>query len=541
MDRRRFLTAAAATGALTLGSATRAGARPSTRPSTRPSGRPRAAGGPYDAVVYGATLAGIMAALRLAGRGYRSLVLEPTGHPGGVVAGGLVKTDIPNDIRALAGLTHTSFFNAIGAHYGVGSPAQYRFEPKVAEDIARSLLDQAGATVVYGHRLRGPADVTVTGKRITAVRTPDGWVRARFFVDASYEGDLMAAAKVPYTVGRESAAEYGEPHAGFRSDTVLRIGDFTPNTGYPVGPVPVTPLGAADEKVMAYNFRGVLTRSADRLPFPKPDGYDPDTFLHLKQLIDFRGVTGLTQLVGTTAAIPGDKYQTNQGPFIGLDLPGAGWDYPDGTWERRDEVIAEHVRWHQGQLYFMANDPSLPESFRADTRSWGLPADEFTDSPYGAGFPHALYVREGRRMKGAHVLTEHDLLAPGNTKTTSVACWKYGMDCHTVQYYPEGDRLIVGEGSLTGTTSNVPVDLYQIPAECLFPAAGSVDNIAVPVCFSASHIGYTSPRMEPDFGMLGEAAGELAAQSIERDQAVQSYRYADLATALTEHGSVLSL
>jgi hypothetical protein len=192
-------------------------------------------------------------------------------------------------------------------------------------------------------------------------------------------------------------------------------------------------------------------------------------------------------------------------------------------------------------LHWFTHDPSLPEDFRRDAAGFGLPPDEFTDSPYGHGFPHALYVREARRMVGAHVLTQHDLLRPGNTKATAVCCWKYGMDSHLVQYYAEGDDTVVGEGGLSGNESNPPVDLYQLPAEILFPARGGVQNITVPLCFSASHVGYSSPRMEPNYGMLGEAAGELAAQCLRTGRAVQDHSYPELAAALREHGSVLTL
>lgn len=497
-----------------------------------------------DVVIYGATLAGIMAAVRLRLRGFRSTVLEPTGHVGGVVAGGLVKTDTPNHPAALAGLTQSRFFAGIGAEYAGDDhdfDPRYKFEPKVAERVAHKLLDEAGATVLVHQRLHGPSDVEVAGDRVRAVRTTEGWYRARFFIDASYEGDLLAAAGVPYTVGRESAAEYGESFAGFLPQHAYRRGPFRPNTRYPVGPVPDLAPGDADDKVQAYNFRGVLTTAADRIPFQRPENYDPARYEPLRQLLGQRGITGLSKIVTHTAALPNDKFQTNQALFIGFDLPGASWDYPDGTWQRRDEVIAEQVAWHQGMLYWFANDPSLPEEFRSDAQRFGLPADEFTDSPHGQGFPHALYVREGRRMLGQHVLTQHDLCKPGNTKDTAVCCWSYNMDCHVVQFYADGDDTIVGEGTLSGTTDNPPVDLYQIPAESLFPARGGIANLTVPVCVSASHVGFTSPRMEPTYGMLGEACGELAAQSLRTGAAVQDYRYPDLAEALTEHGTVLSL
>jgi hypothetical protein len=493
-----------------------------------------------DVLIYGATLAGIMAALRLRLRGYRCVVLEPTGHVGGIVAGGLVKTDTPNVIEALAGLTESRFFRGIGQLYGHSGPC-YRFEPKMASRVAASLLDDANATVHVGQRIHGPADVERIGDRIHAVRTGGVWRSAKFFIDASYEGDLMAAAGVPYTVGREPAAQYDEPYAGFQPERALLRGPFRPNTGYPIADVPRMASGEGDGKTQAYNFRGVLSTNPDRIPFPRPEDYDPKRYELLRQILHVRAIPGLSSIVTHTAALPGGKYQTNQALFIGFDLPGASWDYPDGGWRRREEVIAEHVRWHQGMLYWLANDPGLAETFRADARRFGLPPDEFVDSPHGQGFPHALYIREGRRMRGAHVLTQHDLRAPGNTKSTAVCCWKYGMDSHIVQYYPHGDDTVAGEGSLSGTEKNPPVDLYQIPAECLFPAAGGVANIAVPVCFSASHVGFSSPRMEPNFGMLGEAAGELAAQCLTTGEPVQRYRYPELAAALTEHGSVLSL
>ncbi|MEO3744066.1 FAD-dependent oxidoreductase [Plantactinospora sp. B5E13] len=494
----------------------------------------------YDVIIYGATLAGIMAALRLRLRGLRSLILEPTGHVGGIVAGGLVKTDTPNIAAALAGLTYQRFFVGIGAEYGLDGP-EYRFEPKVAERVAWQLLDEAKATVLLHHRIHGPDDVDVTGRRIRGVRTTDGWRRARFFVDASYEGDLMAAAGVPYTFGREPRSRYDEPFAGFQPVQAYRKGPFTPNDRYPVRSVPDQQAGDGDAKTQAYNFRGVLSTNPDRIPFPKPDDYDPGRYHYLGQLLRQRNLPGLSSIVTHTALLPNGKYQTNQALFIGFDLPGASWDYPDGSWRRREEVIAEHVRWHQGMLHWLANDPSLPESFRADARTFGLPPDEFVDSPYGQGFPHALYIREARRMIGAKVLTQHDLLKPNNTKPTAVSCWKYGMDSHLVQYYPEGDDVIVGEGTLSGDETNPPVDLYQMPAEVLFPAAGGIENITVAICFSASHVGYTSPRMEPNYGMLGEACGELAAQSLATGRPVQEYDYPTLAAALREHGAVLSL
>ncbi|MDF1477978.1 FAD-dependent oxidoreductase [Leifsonia sp. H3M29-4] len=496
----------------------------------------------YDVLIYGASLAGIMAAVRLRRRGRTVCILEPTEHVGGIVAGGLVKTDIPNVLPALGGLTLSEFFEGIGREYGLDH-AQYRFEPKVAERVSRELLDAAGVDVLLRCRIDGPADVEVRGGRVRGVRVADagpGWIGADFFIDASYEGDLMAASGVPYRTGRESREEYGEEHAGFLPTRAHRAAGLAEPGAYLMRARPDLLPGAADAAVQAYNFRGVLTTADDRLPFARPEGYDPSEYRLFQRLVEQRELGGLDAIVTQTAALPRQKFQTNQGPVVGFDLPGVNWDYPDGSWARRDEIIAEQVRWHQGLLHWMANDPSLSETFRARTRAFGYPADEFVDSPHGAGFPHALYIREARRMVGEHVLTEHDLFGASATKSTAVAYWKYGMDCHITQYWAEGDTL-VAEGTLTGSTSNPPVDLYQLPAESLMPRRADAENLAVAVCFSASHVGYLSARMEPAFGMLGEACGELAHQSLATGRAVQDYDYPALAVALEEFGSVLRL
>lgn len=498
-----------------------------------------------DVVVYGASLAGIMAVQRLAARGLTALVLEPTGHVGGIVAGGLVKSDFPNVSEALAGQTK-AFFDAIAAEYG-DEAQEYpfdvaiKFEASVAERVATKLLAEAGAQVLVDHRIHGAADVEVRADRVRAVRVRDRWIRTRYVVDASYEGDLMAAAGAPYRFGRESAREYDESFAGFLPDQAFRKEGFSSTSLYPVRRRPDLTAGDADEATQAYNFRGILTTAADRIPFPRPEDYDPALYTYLGDLLEQRGVAGLSSIVTHTAALPHEKFQTNQALYIGFDLPGASWPYPDGDWATRDAVIAEHVRWHQGMLYWFANDPRLPESFRADASRFGLPADEFIDSPHGAGFPHALYIREARRMVGQQVLTQHDLRAPDNIKPTSVCSWKYGIDCHIVQYWGEGEGTIVGEGTPTGTERNAPVDLYDMPAEVLFPARGGLANIVVPLCFSASHVGYLSARMEPNYGMLGEAAGELIAQAAgSGDAAVQDYDYPRLRAALEERGSRVS-
>lgn len=490
----------------------------------------------YDLVVYGANLAGTMAALRAGKRGHRVCVVEPTSNVGGAIAAGLGATDLPDDPSLVAGMTRTAFFGGIGLRYGSQQPV-YDFEPTVAEAVTAALLQEARATLILNSPIDGPADVYSSAGRLLSLRTPGGWIRGTFFVDASYEGDLMAATGTPYTVGREGSDLYNESYAGFYPRGAFHLGGLIPNTGYPVGPQPDSDPGDEDAKTQAYRFPCVLTnRSTNLIPFPRPAGYDAGLYAHVLQEIEAQGASSLFDVIGTGKPLPNDKVQIGRGLLISSDLPGASWEYPDASWAARSRITAEHLRWQQGLYHWLANDPSVPAVLRADAATWGLPADEFVNGPHGTGWPVALHVREARRLVGAYVLTEKDQSGAGATKDTSICQWAHARDCAVVQLYPSGHAEIIGEGPLTGAR---PVDTYQIPAECLFPKSRDLQNLAVAVDFSASHVGYSSSRFEALYGMIGEACGELASLCIERRLAVQDYPYDDLASRLIDGGSSL--
>ncbi len=527
-SRRRFLLGAAAATFLTgCGAADGQITLSTTPPPTLAE---------YDLIVYGANLAGTMAALRASLHGHHVCVVEPTTTVGGAIAAGLGSTDLPDDVSLLQGMTRSSFYAGIGVRYDSQEPV-YDFEPSVAEGVMAALLQQAQATLILNSPIDGPGDVYSSAGRLLSIRTTRGWIRGSFFIDASYEGDLMAATGTPYTVGREGSDLYNETYAGFYPKGAAHAGGLDPNTGYPVGPAPDSDPGDEDEKTQAYRFSCVLTnRGSNQIPFPRPAGYDAGLYTHVLQEIEGQGASSLLDVVGAGTEVPEGKLLLGQGLLISSELPGASWDYPDASWSARRGIIARHQRWQQGLYHWLANDPSVPAVLRADAATWGLPTDEFVNSPNGTGWPVALHVKEGRRLVGAYVLTEKDQSGPGATKDTSICQWSHQRDCGVVQLYPNGRAEVIGEGPLSGAR---PVDTYQIPAECLFPQSRDLQNLAVAVCFSASHVGYSSSRFEPVYGMIGEACGELASLCVERRLAVQDYPYDDLASRLIDGGSSL--
>lgn len=527
-SRRRFLLGAAAATLLSgCGSADGQLTLSSTPPPTVAN---------YDLIVYGANLAGTMAALRASLHGHRVCVLEPTGTVGGAIAAGLGSTDLPLDQSLLQGMTRSSFYVGIGARYGSQGPL-YAFEPSVAEAVTAALLQQARATLILNAPVDGPGDVYSSAGRLLSIRTSHGWIRGSFFVDASYEGDLMAATGTPYTVGREGSDVYDETYAGFYPRGADHAGGLVPNTGYPVGPQPETDPGEQDQKTQAYRFSCVLTnRASNQIPFPRPADYDASLYALVLQEIEAQGVSSLLDVVGAGTVAPNGKVLIGRGLLVSSELPGASWAYPDASWAARRPIVARHLRWQQGLYHWLATDPGVPAVLRADAATWGLPADEFVNGPHGTGWPGSLHVKEGRRLIGAYVLTEKDQFGTGATKDTSICQWSHERDCGVVQLYPNGRAEVVGEGPLTGAK---PVDTYQIPAECLFPKSRDLQNLAVAVCFSASHVGYSSTRFEPVYGMIGEACGELASLCIERHLAAQDYPYDDLASRLIDGGSSL--
>ncbi|QAY71652.1 FAD-dependent oxidoreductase [Xylanimonas protaetiae] len=518
-----------------------------------------------DVLVYAATAAGVCAAVAAAETGADVTLLEPGQHVGGMVSGGLGYSDV-GDLRVLGGMA-ARFRADVAEHYGVPVGAYAGPEPHVAEAIFRRWLEQAGVDVVFGAPLLDPvAGVARVGQGTDEQGAPRlEWVEAagtRYaaaaFVDASYEGDLLAAAGVPYAVGREDTSLYGESLAGRQEILpgmhVMPVG-ISPFAGDPSGrtegpllpqikPEPLARVGAGDGGVMSYGYRVCLSRDAHRIPFTPSPSWNADRWELGRRLFDHWRRTGTAvvagRLLGLEPNLPGDKCDGNSlGPFSLSVHDGSAWRYPDAGLAEREAIRIAHLHHAQDYLWFLATDPAVPADVRAEITRWGLPSDEFADTGH---LPHQLYVREARRMHGAQTLTQHDLTSP-LPRADTVAMGSYHIDIREVQRawrwayeHPDPVAHVVTEGYLS-----VRVPPYQIPYGCLTPRYEDCANLLVPVCLSASHVAFSSVRMEPQYQMLGQAAGVAAALAAHAEQPVQRVDVGRLQHLLTENGQVLGL
>ncbi|MDR0594378.1 MAG: FAD-dependent oxidoreductase [Bifidobacteriaceae bacterium] len=488
-----------------------------------------------DIVVYAATSAGVTAAVAARERGADVLLVEPGRHVGGMTSGGLGYTDL-GDARALAGAA-VRFREAVARYYGAPVGRFAGPEPHAAETICREWIETAGVRLVQDAALDSAvvADGVIGGLRLADGRTVEGGC----FIDASYEGDLMAAVGVPFAVGRDGSAAHGEALAGRREPVAGRhnfpgwISPFADDPdGHEPGPLlagikpgPMAPVGAGDGGVMAYQYRVCLTTGPGSIPLDSLAAGDPADWELGRRLFRHWRDTGFTppagRLIGLEPNLPHGKCDANSlGPFSLNLLDGSAWAYPTADRAARERIVARHRAHTTGFLAFLATDPAVPAQVRREIAGWGLPGDEFADTGH---LPHQLYVREARRMRGAYVLTAHDLLA-GRRFGDAVAMGSYHMDVREVQrtwrWAPEHPRpraMVVTEGYLSW-----PVPLYQIPYRCLVPEESDCANLIVPVCLSASHLAFSSVRMEVQYQMLGEVAGKAAALALEAGRGVQA-------------------
>ncbi len=351
----------------------------------------------------------------------------------------------------------------------------------------------------------------------------------------------MAQAGVSYTFGRESSAQYGESLAGFRDRTpfhqfMVDVSPYGPD-GRPlpeVGPGPIGKPGEADKRIQAYNFRIIATNvPANRLPWPRPDGYAPGRYELLARLVQaMEKKLGRPQVfheLTLIAPIPNGKADFNNQGAFSTDYIGKNYGYPDGTYAERERIWKEHVDYVQGFYYFLATDPRIPKSLQAEVNTWGLPKDEYTDTGH---WPHQLYVREARRMVGEFVVSQKDLQTE-RAKPDVIGMGSYNSDSHNVQRFVNARGFAENEGDM-----QVPVQPYQIPFRVMLPKRAEATNLLVPVCFSASHVAYSSLRMEPQYMIIGHAAGVAAALAIKSALPVQQISVPDLQKALKAEGAV---
>ena len=499
--------------------------------------------GAWDLVVYGATAGGVMTAVSGARHGLKTVLLEPGRHVGGMATGGLSRTDVGR--REVIGGMALEFYFLVGRRYELerfNVPVGWFYEPKVGEAVMLDMLKTAGVTLHFNHRLRESGGVVKQGLRVIEVITDNG---ARFsgkiFADCSYEGDLMAQAKISYTWGRESMAQYGESLAGVRDRTPKHQftvdipardekGELLPE----ISPLPRGKDGEADKRVQAYNFRVIATDDpANRIPWPKPDNYDPKRYELLA-----RNIAGLTEQKGRPpvfhemtliAKIPNRKADFNNQGAFSTDYIGRNYDYPDGSYKRRAEIWKDHEDYVKGFYYFLANDPRVPASLREEVRQWGLPKDEYQDT---GNWPHQLYVREARRMIGEYVVIQKDLQTD-STKPDVIGMGSCNSDSHNVQRFVNPRGFVENEGDM-----QVPVQPYQMPYRMMLPKAAEAENVLVPVCFSASHVAYSSLRMEPQYMIIGHAAGVAAALALKNNVPVQKVSVPELQGILKKEAAV---
>ncbi len=498
----------------------------------------------YDLVVYGGTAGGVITAVTAAREGLKVVLLEPRDHLGGMVSGGLSCTDYGK--KEVIGGYALEFFWRVGNHYRMrafGQDAAWYPEPHVAEQVFKEMAREAGVTVLYRHRLREKSGVKKAGIRLLEISMENGAsFEGKVFADCSYEGDLMAQAGVSYTWGRESCDQYGESLAGVRDRTpyhqfTVRLSPYDSKGRLLPEVSPDSPgaVGSADKKVQAYNFRMILSLDKNnQTPFPKPQDYDPGRYellaRMLKAMTEELGRAPTFGEVCNPNMIPNNKADVNNNGAFSTDFIGKNYGYPEGDYTTREKIWQEHVDYVAGFFYFLANDRQVPPALRKEANEWGLAKDEFIDTK---NWPNQLYIREARRMVGEYVMVQKDLQTD-LTKPDPIGMGSYNSDSHNIQRIVTRDGQVMNEGDV-----QVPVEPYQIPYRVLLPKKDQARNLLVPVCFSASHVAYSSLRMEPQYMIMAHAAGIAARMAIDGDVPVQDINTAALAKKLLEQGAVL--
>ncbi len=519
-----------------------------------------------DIIVYGGTSAAVTAAVEAAQSGKSVILISPDKHLGGLSSNGLGFTDTGNK-EVIGGLART-FYQRIWLHYnessawnwekhneygnkGQGTPAMdgenrtmWIFEPHVAEQVFEDLIAENNIPVLRDEWLNREKGVKMEGQKIVSITTISGKTfEGKQFIDATYEGDLMAAAGVNYHVGREACSEYHEKWNGVHTDTLFHDHYFKsdidpyvipgdPSSGL-LPKISAEPPGencSGDNKIQAYCFRLCMSNHPEnRTPFPKPENYDPKDYELLGRLFD----SGWNEWFNKFDMIPNKKTDTNNhGPFSSDNI-GMNYDYPEASYERRKEIIQEHENYQKGLLYYVANNPRVPEGIRQKMQNWGLAKDEFTDN---GNWPHQLYIREARRMVGEYITTENDVLGKREVPKP-IGMGSYTMDSHNVQRFVTKDGFVQNEGDV-GIHPHQP---YQISYGSLTPKAEECTNLLVPVCVSSSHIAYGSIRMEPVFMILGQSAAAAACLAIDSKKEVQNVDYEILKKKLSDEKQIVEM
>ncbi len=519
-----------------------------------------------DVIVYGGTSSAVTTAVQVKRMGKSVIIVSPDVHIGGLTSSGLGYTDTGNK-EVIGGLAR-EFYHLLYQHYmkpeswnwqnqsefgnkGQGTPAidgEFRtiwlFEPHVAEEAFEKMIADSNLTIYRDEWLDRSAGVVKEKGKIISIKTLSGKVfRGEIFIDATYEGDLMAAAGVSYHTGREGSSQYNEEWNGVQvGDFPVKHHDFDnlkispykipgdPSSGLlpRISPNPPGNRGDADKRIQAYCYRTCLTDHPDNMvPFMRPPGYDSTQYELLIRIFE----AGWRGTFNKFDAIPNRKLDVNNhGPFS-FDNIGMNYDYPDASYERRKEIIDEHITYQKGLLYFIANDPRVPVEVSTEMLRWGYSADEFTDNGH---WPYNIYVREARRMIGDFVMTENEVLSRKDV-TRSIGMGSYNLDSHNTQRYVTPEGFTENEGDVEHPTPNP----YRIDLGSILPKKEECSNLLVSICVSSSHIAYGSIRMEPVFMILGQSAGTVASMAIEKGKAIHDLTYEEIRERLLADGQVL--
>ncbi len=542
----------------------------------------------YDVVVYGGTSAGISAAIQSARMGKSVVIIEPTRRLGGLTTGGLGQTDIGNK-HVIGGISR-EFYRNIREHYNdpaswkwqsksdymdegqtrtaKGEDAMWTFEPSAALKVYHQMLSVEQVDVVYGQRLNRESGVKKEGARVASIDMENG---ARYigemFIDATYEGDLMAAAGVSYSVGREANSEHGETLNGVQANRVNRTLKWTVSRNalhhnfidgvdpYVIKGDPGSGLlpfiveggqpgidGQGDKGIQAYCFRMTLTdHPENRIPFQKPDSYEEINYELLFR--NYEAATGPIEEMYTygdklvpwiNSPMPNRKTDTNNQKGFSTDFIGQNHRYPEASYEEREKIVQAHRDYQQGLMWTLAYHPRIPRKVRDAVSKWGTCKDEYDEG--SNGWQEQLYIREARRMKSDYVMTQKNCERI-EVVDDPVGMAAYGMDSHHVQRYVDANGFVQNEGNVEAPVTHP----YPISYRSIVPNKGECENLLVPICVSATHIAFGSIRMEPVFMVLGQSAATAACQAIDQRKAVQDIDYSLLREKLLEDKQVLEI
>lgn len=518
-----------------------------------------------DIIIYGGTSAAIIAAVEVVKSGKTVLIVSPDQHLGGLTSGGLGFTDTGN--KAVIGGLSREFYHRVWLHYkddaawnwqnqsdfgnkGQGTVAMdgefrtmWLFEPHVAEKVFEDFVKENNIKVLRGEWLDRNKGLIKKKGEIISFSTLSGKVfKGKIFIDATYEGDLMAAAGINFHVGREGNAKYNETFNGVQTGVFQHDHHFKSNISpYKIKDDPSSGLlpyisaeppgefGAADKKIQAYCFRMCMTNHPENsVPFPKPDNYDASKYELLLREFNM----GRNDWFSKFDVLPNKKTDTNNHGAFSSDFIGMNYDYPEADYQRRAEIIKQHYDYQAGLLWFVANDPRVPDAIRTKMASYGLAKDEFKDNNH---WPHQIYVRESRRMIGDYITTEHDVMQRIETPE-SIGMGSYHIDSHNTQRYVTSEGYVQNEGDI----GVKPPGPYRISYGSIIPKKEECTNLFVPVCVSSSHIAYGSIRMEPVFMILGQSAAVAACLAIDEKCAIQDVSYNQLKKLLENKNQILT-